>query len=426
MRALKTALSLCCMALALSAAPAFAVNCPGPDAFGHSCQEPACTGCTFLTHPSATPVPFLSLDDACALVVLPVGFSATHYGTALTQVGVSTNGYLVANTCTGGTDLSNDCPLPNTLSPNNTIAGYWDDLNVAGLIPNGVVRSFVLGTAPNRVFVVSYVNMPRFGGGGRITFQIQIHENGGIVGYEREVVVVGAATAAVFSATTGIENSGGTDGLTRQPCSASVVQNPAVQNFCVSFVKGTPPASEAGGCENDVDDDCDGLVDCFDPDCPPAPPEGGIQCRNGADDDCDGLVDCADPDCVNNTDTPEAPSRCEDGLENDCDGLIDCDDPDCNDYKPETSCENNLDDNCDQLIDCDDPDCADWYGCVALRGLAALESKLDERGLALDVLVGGAEKMKDVDCEILRLLDTPQGQTTATCDGITYEWNGGP
>ena len=60
-------------------------------------------------------------------------------------------------------------------------------------------------------------------------------------------------------------------------------------------------------CSNGIDDDSDGLVDCFDADCsrtsvcalpiPPVSENTNAACSNGIDDDGDGLRDCADPDC---------------------------------------------------------------------------------------------------------------------------------
>jgi hypothetical protein len=53
--------------------------------------------------------------------------------------------------------------------------------------------------------------------------------------------------------------------------------------------------ASAEDCHNAIDDDCDGKVDCDDPDCQPCVESN---CSDGIDDDGDGLVDCADPDCA--------------------------------------------------------------------------------------------------------------------------------
>lgn len=52
-------------------------------------------------------------------------------------------------------------------------------------------------------------------------------------------------------------------------------------------------------CDNQLDDDADGLVDGDDPDCQVTPPVVEV-CDNGIDDDGDGLVDIFDSDCPQN------------------------------------------------------------------------------------------------------------------------------
>ena len=106
-------------------------------------------------------------------------------------------------------------------------------------------------------------------------------------------------------------------------------------------------------CANGLDDDDDGLLDCYDDDCIGSCPE---QCSNGIDDDADGTVDCADPDC-----TGACPEACDDGIDNDGDDTIDCDDLDCIGRCPE-QCANDLDDDADGLVDLIDPDCVDLDG----------------------------------------------------------------
>ena len=58
---------------------------------------------------------------------------------------------------------------------------------------------------------------------------------------------------------------------------------------------------------------------------------GQENCNDGIDNDGDGLVDCNDPDCVFPP-TIEQGCNCEDGIDNDSDGKIDSLDPDCASY----------------------------------------------------------------------------------------------
>ena len=52
-------------------------------------------------------------------------------------------------------------------------------------------------------------------------------------------------------------------------------------------------------CNNGIDDDGDGLIDCNDTDCQYPPDiEKGCNCNNGVDDDLDGKVDANDGDCA--------------------------------------------------------------------------------------------------------------------------------
>jgi FtsP/CotA-like multicopper oxidase with cupredoxin domain len=74
------------------------------------------------------------------------------------------------------------------------------------------------------------------------------------------------------------------------------------------------------------------------------------------------LYQCGDgPPVCEITENPE--TSCDDGKDNDCDGLIDGDDDDCPvacqiSEDPEISCTDGRDNDCDGLIDGDDPDCA--------------------------------------------------------------------
>lgn len=124
-------------------------------------------------------------------------------------------------------------------------------------------------------------------------------------------------------------------------------------------------------CGDMTDNDCDGRVDCGDPDCAADPaccvPRREF-CRGGVDEDCDGDIDCDDSDCAGTRICcePEPGGEvCGDMRDNDCDGDIDCDDSACDDdpacCEPAPTgeaCGDMSDNDCDGDVDCDDSDCA--------------------------------------------------------------------
>ena len=67
-------------------------------------------------------------------------------------------------------------------------------------------------------------------------------------------------------------------------------------------------------------------------------------CDNGIDDDGDGLIDCADPDCCNFTGC-DCMEICDNGIDDDGDGLIDTADPDCFDGTSPCMRDHYLEDN---------------------------------------------------------------------------------
>ena len=180
-----------------------------------------------------------------------------------------------------------------------------------------------------------------------------------------------------------------------------------------------PAAGEI--CNNNIDDDCDGLIDGADPDVsggvttwfadldgdgfgdanssltdcnqpsgfvgndldcddtnPNINPAIAEICDNNIDDDCDGLIDTADPDVTSGAMTWFQDVD-NDGFGNPNSSLTGCNQPagfvannlDCNDNNAEINpskseiCDNGIDDDCDGLIDTADPDLANsvltWY-----------------------------------------------------------------
>jgi len=190
----------------------------------------------------------------------------------------------------------------------------------------------------------------------------------------------------------------------------------------------------ASECQDTTDNDCDGLHNCADPNCNSVTcglngrqcniatqtcecPLGGVEntqtlCSDNLDNDCDGSIDCGDSscnhvtcgvnglwcnngncECSGNGGTPQgAESLCADGADNDCDGFTDCADQNCHQNPPThcnranwecievivgmpwqcvcpvsspssseyvlaSSCWDGVDNDCDGKKDCDDIDC---------------------------------------------------------------------
>lgn len=123
--------------------------------------------------------------------------------------------------------------------------------------------------------------------------------------------------------------------------------------------------TDAGECDNCLDDDRDGWSDDLDPDCAGAGYEETSTttdnaCNNGLDDDGDGDVDSDDGDCEDGADDDEG--DCQNNEDDDEDGWSDENDPDCATGARELGvgtdgCNNGVDDDGDGDTDAEDSDC---------------------------------------------------------------------
>jgi len=112
----------------------------------------------------------------------------------------------------------------------------------------------------------------------------------------------------------------------------SATPNPTDYNFFVFHLE--DPLEQT--CDDEMDNDQDGLVDCSDPDCfgTPSICDTETNCGDHQDNDGDGAIDCFDSECSGVTPCgyENSVDRCVDGLDNDADGLTDCDDPNCSSF----------------------------------------------------------------------------------------------
>lgn len=117
-------------------------------------------------------------------------------------------------------------------------------------------------------------------------------------------------------------------------------------------------------CSDGIDNDQDGLLDCADVDDCRYAQACEEDCQDGVDNDLDGTLDCLDSDCEESMDCLE---DCLDGVDNDADTLVDCADPECSSQCPE-DCFDGQDNDADGLVDCADYECKGLPKCEEVCG----------------------------------------------------------
>ena len=127
-----------------------------------------------------------------------IGFPFKYYGDPKTQVYVSSNGILHFTPLTA--NIITNAQIPNTAHPNDYISPFWDDLD-------GRTQGTVHYKQDGNKFVIQFTNWQKYSGQGSLTFQVILHSNGRIMFYYENMV------GTLNSATVGIENATGTDGL---------------------------------------------------------------------------------------------------------------------------------------------------------------------------------------------------------------------
>ena len=129
---------------------------------------------------------------------IPLGITFPFYGTNYTTGYLSTNGFLSFTALTSS--YFTNGTIPNTALPNNVIAPFWDDLD-------GRTQGTVHYLQESGKFTIQFTNWQKYSGTGSLTFQVVLYSNGKIMYYYNNM------NATLNSATVGIENSTGTDGL---------------------------------------------------------------------------------------------------------------------------------------------------------------------------------------------------------------------
>ena len=193
----------------------------------------------------------LTGDDNCLKVPLP--FSFTFYKVAYTNAYVSTNGFL---SFVKGYSSATNVSLPTTAIPNGAIYAFWDDLNVD---PAASVRTELLGTAPNRRFVIEWRNVSFLGADfkKRVNFEIVLHENGVILLQYHNTANDGRQMGK--SATVGVEDETGNSSVQFSYNQAAI----GVGEFAIRFAhlaRSVPVDIKPGGCPNPLNVGSQGVL----------------------------------------------------------------------------------------------------------------------------------------------------------------------
>jgi hypothetical protein len=172
----------------------------GPDGFGYTwsdSNEPGGPGYDWVDI-SGVGTPGSYGDDS-NLGPFAIGFDFPFYGNLFSTLRVCSNGFL---SFTSSSTAYTNQGIPTAAEPNNLVAPFWDDLN-----PNNGGEIYTWQDPANGRFIVQWDAVPRYSNANALqTFQAILHADGRIL---FQYHTVSDAT----SATVGIENASGTDGL---------------------------------------------------------------------------------------------------------------------------------------------------------------------------------------------------------------------
>jgi N-acetylneuraminic acid mutarotase len=219
----------------------------GPDAFGYVFDDSNEPGGPAFNWIAATDViTRLRQDDYTVTVSLP--FALNFYGVVYNNLYISTNGNLqIAST--DWRDYDNVClPDPTYTRQLGIIAPFWDDMYLMNA-NGGDVYTSVVGTAPNRIYVVEWRNVEFYQRPGtRVTVETLIYENN--TGWPNEIRFqygpLSGPTGGGSSATVGLQSYDHTTGISYS-CNTESVQQGLAIRFMVPPTVLLYPGNQAGG-----------------------------------------------------------------------------------------------------------------------------------------------------------------------------------
>lgn len=195
----------------------------GPDTYGYTYSDSNGGSATYswISHTGAATTVTGRGDDNL-YGPYNVGFTFNFYGNDYTTFYICNNGFI---TFSSGNCGWTEVTIPTSGAPDNFIAPFWDDLYTAGTI-----KYELFGTTPNQYMVISYEQIDHISASGGADFQVILYETSNKIQLQyADVTFGGAPNDSGASATVGIENSGGTDGLQFSNHSSSLSASLAIE-----------------------------------------------------------------------------------------------------------------------------------------------------------------------------------------------------
>lgn len=194
----------------------------GPDDFGYTWNDSVAYGWIDATSGGTE----AGISDRYNIVgPISIPFDFKFYENTYSEIYITGAGYLTFQ----NSDVNPYFQIPSTTEPNNLIAPLSSRWYYEGNYPAGKVFYKSGGTAPNRYIIVEWheVKFPDFDPS---TFQAILYENGNILFQFKEVNLVKdmGSYFTGYSATSGIEDSQGLDGLVYSDYSFELSSNSAV------------------------------------------------------------------------------------------------------------------------------------------------------------------------------------------------------
>jgi len=151
-------------------------------------------------------------DDGYFDYALPGDFEFYYYGRKVTHLRISTNGFILFGfgSATGDGVLYENTALPDATDPDQMAAVQWDDWDLTN---HGAMYYDLLGTAPNRTFVIEWRGIPsHLVGTEYYTFEAILYEGSNNILYQYNEVLQSSSHDFGNKATVGVEHPTGLQG----------------------------------------------------------------------------------------------------------------------------------------------------------------------------------------------------------------------